>query len=215
MAAGQEAGGLTRGSFAPTGLKYARAFFAPSSLIELNVKMSRHDVAVLTLRAFALYAWFQALDAFAGGAMTVFGSIIINAKGLTFVNVIGILSPSLIYILVGLFLFRRSRELASWLLPLPSSERDDDMPPHPLGVASVAFAVIGVAFSLHAVPTLMRFGVRYAQMDGLDAARSRLWADSPQLAASAIQLALGFFLFVKARTFATAWWRKQQPKISE
>jgi hypothetical protein len=37
----------------------------------------------------------------------------------------------------------------------------------------------------------------------------------PSIVGSAAQFVLGFFLFVKARTFATAWWRKQQQKVQE
>ena len=169
--------------------------------------MSRHDAAVLTLRAFALYAWFQAFEFFAGGIWTfAFTAISYRAPGVTFAKVIEALFPALIYLLAGLFLFLRSRELASWLLPLPSGERDDQKPPHPLGVASVAFAVIGVAFSLHALTMLIRYGVIYAQTEETNPMRHPLSVDLPYILGGAAQLVLGFLLFVKARTFATAWW---------
>ena len=106
-----------------------------------------------------------------------------------------------------MFFFVRSRELASWLLPPPSEERADELPPHPLGVASAAFAVVGVVFFLHALPTLIHLGVIYTQFEESKAMMAQVRADIPQIAGSAIQLVFGFVLFLKSRTFATAWWR--------
>ncbi len=148
--------------------------------------------------------------------MTVFiSTAFAMPEGFTFARLASIFTPALIYVPVGFFFFIRSRELASWLLPLPSDERAEELPPHPLGVASVAFAVIGVVFFLHAVPTLIRFGTIYSQIEDPKAMHERFRMDIPQIAGSAIQLVLGFVLFLKSRTFATTWWRKQQPKTHE
>jgi hypothetical protein len=176
--------------------------------------MSRHDVAVLTLRAFALYAWFQALEFFASGAMAAILSTSLQLEGgLTFGTAVASFGPSLLFIGVGAFLFVRSRELASWLLPLPSDA--EQLPPHPLPAASVAFAVIGVAIFLHAVQPALAYAITFADIDDTKARAQRFGIEAPHVIGVAAQLALGFFLFLRARTFATAWWRKQQPKPRE
>jgi hypothetical protein len=178
--------------------------------------MSRHDVAVLTLRAFALYAWFQAFEFFAGGTLHFYAAItILQASGVTFKIVLTVLSPTLIYLLVGLFLFFRSRELASWLLPPPSKAQNDAIAPHPLEIASIAFAVIGVAFSLHALPALIQFGMSFYVEREPHLTLRDLWSALPYILSSLAQFVLGLLLFLKALTFATVWWRKQQPKISQ
>lgn len=178
--------------------------------------MSRHDVAVLTLRVFALYAWFQALEFFAGGAMSVILATSFQmAGGLSFGSALATFGPSMIFLAVGFFLFVRSRELASWLLPLPTDTAAERLPPHPLPFASVAFAVVGVAFVLYAVPRAISYGVTFSSIDN-PAARAQRWIiELPHVIANAAQVVLGFLLFLNARTFATTWWRKQQPKARE
>ena len=178
--------------------------------------MSRHDVAVLTLRTFALYVWFHALDFFAGGAISVIfaASYQMNA-GITIARVLTLFGPSLIFIAVGAFLFIRSRELASWLLPLPSEEAAEQFPPHPLPVASVAFAVVGVAIFLYATPHVLTYAITLSQIEDAKDRAQRFSMEAPHIIAAAMQLILGFLLFLYSRTFATAWWRKQQPKTHE
>ena len=175
--------------------------------------MSRQDVAILTLRAFALYAWFQALEFFSGGAITVILTVSYKMDGgLTLVKAVSLFSPSVILLAVGSFLFIRSRELASWILPPPSDAAAEQLPPHPLPVASVAFAVVGVAIFLYAAPRALTYGITFAGIDDPKERTQRFLIEAPQVIASAFQLILGFLLFLKSRTFATAWWRNQQPK---
>jgi hypothetical protein len=178
--------------------------------------MSRHDVAVLTLRAFALYAWFQALEFFAGGAMGVILATSFQMPGgLSFGRALAIFGPSVIFLAVGAFLFVRSRELASWLLPLPSDAAAEQLPPHPLAVASVAFAVVGVAMFLYATPRVLTYAITFADIDDPKARAQRFSIEAPHVIGVAAQLVLSFFLFLKSRTFATTWWRKQQSKPRE
>jgi hypothetical protein len=82
-------------------------------------------------------------------------------------------------------------------------------------VASVAFAVIGVAFCLHALPTLIRFGTLYSQMADPKEMHARFKMDIGQIAGSVTQLGLGYLLCLKSRTFATAWWRKQRSETKD
>ncbi|MEK0451862.1 MAG: hypothetical protein RL088_4130 [Verrucomicrobiota bacterium] len=178
--------------------------------------MSRHDVAVLTLRAFALYAWFQALEFFAGAAMGVILTASFKLSGgFSFSTALATFGPSVIFLVVGAFLFVRSRELASWLLPLPSDAEAEQLPPHPLAVASVAFAVVGVAMCLYATPRALAYAITFAEIDDPKARAQRFSIEAPHVIGIAAQLVLGFFLFLKSRTFATTWWRKQQPKPRE
>ena len=173
--------------------------------------MSRHDVAVLTLRAFALYAWFNALEFFATGVLgIVLADTYRTPNGLTFGKGLSIFGPSVLFLGVGGFLFVRSRELASWLLPLPSEATTEQLPPHPLATASVAFAVVGLAIFLHAAHRVISYGIT---ADGAWA--WRLSTDLPQVIANAVQIILGLLLFLKSRTFATSWWRRQQPEPHE
>jgi hypothetical protein len=178
--------------------------------------MSRHDIAVLTLRAFALYAWFTALEFFASGAMTILLTISLRMQGgLTFGRALATFGPSVLFIVVGVFLFVRSRELASWLLPLPTDAAAEQLPPHPLPMASVAFAVVGVAIFLYAAPRAISDGITFSSIDDPTIRAGRWSTEFPRVIANAAQIVLGFLLFLNAHTFATAWWRKQQPKLTK
>lgn len=178
--------------------------------------MSRHDVAVLTLRAFALYAWFQALEYFADGTLSVMLTTIYQMDhGLSFAKALSVFGPSIIFLAVGIFLFARSRKLASWLLPLPSDAAAEQLPPHPLAVASVAFAVVGVAIFLYATPSVLTYAITFTQIEEAKDRAQRFSIEAPHVIAAAVELVLGFVLFLNSRTFATVWWRKQQPKPRE
>jgi hypothetical protein len=65
------------------------------------------------------------------------------------------------------------------------------------------------------VPRALANGINYAQLDDAHARAYQFTREAPQLIANAFQLVLGFVLFLKSRTFATAWWCKQQPKQLE
>lgn len=177
------------------------------------ITMTRRDAAVLTLRAFAMYAWFQAIEFFASGAMGAILVTFANAGGgYSLASGAAVFGPAVIYLAVGAFLFVRSQALAAWLMP-PASETapGEELPPNPLPFASVAFAVIGLAFVLYAVPGVIGYGILFANAN-TPGMRALQWStELPHIIGKLAQVGLGFLLFVNARTFATAWWRKQQP----
>jgi len=174
--------------------------------------MNRYDAALLTLRGFALYAWFGALQ-----MLSMCGSILALAKR-THDEDLAIATfavPILLYIVLGVFLFIRSRELAHWLLPLSSTEEESPAPIHPLSAASVAFGVVGLATVMNAIPRIADHMLTMASMKDQQSANQYLAKQSWHLAAVAIQIIIGFLLFLKARGLATAWWRKQAPVSRE
>ena len=172
--------------------------------------MSRHDYAVLTLRGFAIYAWFSALQYFSNGFRVFFEYLGALSHE---ISALGLLVTGVIHLLIGLFLFARSRELAAWLMPAPQGEPPAPPaiagPPHPLLAASVAFAVVGVAIFLNALPTVLTPLITLMEEKQLASQVAAGYYEIPRIIAGAIQMALGFVLFLNSRTFAITWWRKQ------
>jgi hypothetical protein len=170
--------------------------------------MNRLDAAILIIRASALYAFFQAF-----GYLPIYAWIVVSphqAPGI---------SPwsenSLFYVVplswfaLGVFLFVRSRKMAALLL-LPRDLPAEDAPPvHPIATASAAFAIIGVAAVVYALPRLLETGVRVVLIGPLHERELQFSAAQPKLLGLGAQVVLGFLLFLKSRAFATMWWRKQ------
>lgn len=82
---------------------------------------------------------------------------------------------------------------------------------HPDAIASAAFAVIGVAAVIYALPRLLETGVRVVLIGGRHEREVQFSVAQPKLLGFGAQVVLGFLLFVKSRAFATMWWRKQAP----
>ena len=120
------------------------------------------------------------------------------------------IEPALL-IVIGCLLFAYSVPLASWLMPAPE-KAGEELPPHPLPAASVAFAAVGIAIFLNALPAVLN--PILAQLHGSEAAFTRAepltGIQIASIISAGVRLVLGFFLFLKARVFATVWWGRQR-----
>jgi ABC-type sulfate transport system permease subunit len=177
--------------------------------------MNRHDYAVLTLRIFALYVWFSAvqylltygaylLASLSGTSLRQFSS---SPTGL------GLLIVPVVDFWIGLFLFMRSRQLAAHFLPEGAEEAAaGNSPMNALSAASIAFAVAGIYFFFNAVWSVVNSWVVMAASASATEQATALHSYMPRMVAAVLQGLLGLFLFLKARALASIWWRKQQPK---
>ncbi|HEV7401367.1 MAG TPA: hypothetical protein VGO11_00505 [Chthoniobacteraceae bacterium] len=171
--------------------------------------MNRTDAAILVLRAAALYAFFQAF-----GYLPMYAAILLSTSWRAASQSADFLLYFFLpasWLALGAFLFVRSRNLAALLLPPPDLAADDAPPVHPVGLASAAFAVIGLAVVLYALPHLLKAGFSVALIGPLHDRELRFDAVKPEMLGLGAQVVLGFLLFLKARAFATVWWRKQAP----
>ena len=89
--------------------------------------MTRYDIAFLTIRGFAIYAWFQALEYFAGGTLSF---LLNNMLQYSLVQRLSIFPPCVIFLAAGIFLFAFTRPLASRLSA--GGTATETFPPHPL-----------------------------------------------------------------------------------
>lgn len=121
-----------------------------------------------------------------------------------------LIQPGLL-ITIGVLLFVYSVPLAARIMPA-TEKTGDELPPHPLAAASVAFAAVGVAIFLNALPGVLN--PILTQLHGAESALIRpaplTGSQIPPIISAAVRLVPGFFLFFKARVFATAWWGKQK-----
>lgn len=173
--------------------------------------MNRLDAAILVLRASALYAIFQAfeyLPIYAWITLSPHEPSLITSWSQNFPFYLIPIS----WLALGVFLFVTSRRMAAMLL-LPADVGADDAPPvHPVAIASAAFAVIGVAAVIYALPRLLETGVRVILIGPLHERELQFGVAQPKLLGFGAQVVLGFLLFLKSRAFATVWWRKQAPR---
>lgn len=172
--------------------------------------MSRFDTAVLALRLAALYAWLQALEYVATGLISLlFAQSKVFGGTSPFAMLLYIL-PCIAMILAGFLLFWRAPSWAHCFLPPATVDQPSATSAGPV----VAFAIVGLAVFLYALPRVIEECITLFQRQrfpGSDAREEFLRA-LPALAANMVQLACGFALFVRPRKLAT-WWRKRE--ISE
>lgn len=170
--------------------------------------MNRLDAAILIIRAFALYAFFHGFEYVPISALMATSRSFQAAKGATF-DLFPLVITPVYWFALGAFLFLRSRKLAVMFLLPPDSPADDASPIHPVGPASAAFAVIGVAAVIYALPRLLETSFTVVLIGPLHERELQFGVAQPKLLAHGAQLVLGFLLFFKSRAFATLWWRKQ------
>ena len=174
--------------------------------------MNRHDCALLTIRGFAIYAWycgFQYLTNVTFGFL--FGITFIHNANFAGLNIPDLFLPPTLDFLVGLFLFAKSETLASKLLPARAGEpAQPSPPPHPLSTASIAFGVLGAALFLYALPQVVMQSIAIINTtEAVEHARL-VYNNTPRIIGELVQMAFGYALFLKSRVFAAAWWRKQE-----
>lgn len=170
--------------------------------------MNRFDVAVLAIRLAALYAWFQAVEYVATGVLSLFFA---QSKGFGETSALATLLyilPCVAMILIGFFLFWRAPSLAQCFLPPATVDQPPVTSPGPV----VAFAIVGLAVFLYALPrvigecTTLFQRLRFPWSN----AREEFLRALPALAANMVQLACGFALFVRPRKLAAWWLRKRE-----
>ena len=169
--------------------------------------MIRFDFAVLAIRLAALYAWLQALEYVATGLISLLFTQSKVFGGTTPFAVLLYILPCVAMILAGCLLFWRAPSWAHCFLP-PATV---DQPPVTSPGPAVAFAIVGLAVFLYALPRVIEECITLFQRQrfpGSDARQEFLRA-VPALAANMVQLACGFALFVRPHKLA-AWWQRKR-----
>ena len=169
--------------------------------------MSRFDFAVLAIRLAALYAWLQALEYVATGLISLLFAQSAAFGGTTAFAMLLYILPCTAMILAGFLLFWRAPSWAHCFLPPPAVGQPPVTPPGPV----VAFAIVGLAVFLYALPRVIGecFTLFQRQRFPGNNAREEFLRALPALAANTVQLACGFALFVRPRKLA-AWWQRKR-----
>ena len=167
--------------------------------------MTRHDTAILALRLAAIYAWLQALGFLASSAIGfLFAQALAFRAGLP-MALFAFVLPSAALALAGLFLWRGAPRLARYMMGAEPEAVSGGA-----SAAALAFAIVGLALFLYALPGVINECVRVLQSEhfrhgyAVVEFRQRL----PAIVASAVQLICGFVLFVRPHKLARWWLRK-------
>jgi hypothetical protein len=122
--------------------------------------MSRTDIGVLTIRAFAIYACFQALGYLGTGEMMTW----VQADRLdslapmqATLSRLRFFIPAVSFASVGIVLFLSSRRLSRFILQPTSSISEP--PASAFIIAQALFAAVGIDILLQAIPRLLDFPV--------------------------------------------------------
>jgi hypothetical protein len=172
--------------------------------------MNRIEIASGAIRLFAIYAWFQALEYFAAGIMSTMMAVHYVADTPAFGRIVSVYGPAVFFIIVGAFLFLRSRQLGARLFPAPADAAVDQSPPSPFLFASIAFAAVGLAIFLYGGPRLLGYVISLVRIEDATERSAQIRMELHILIGAALQVVLGFLLVMFSRTFAGWWWGKQR-----
>jgi hypothetical protein len=172
--------------------------------------MNRIEIASCAIRLFAIYAWFQALEYFAAGIMSTMMAVHYVADTPVFGRLVSVYGPSVFFIIVGIFLFLRSRQLGARLFPVPADAAADQQPSSPFLFASIAFAAVGLAIFLYGGPRLLGYVVSLVRIEDAAERTAQFRMELHILIGAALQVVLGFVLVMFSRAFASWWWGKQR-----
>lgn len=173
--------------------------------------LTRHDTAFLALRLAAVYAWLQALAFLASGAI---GFLFVQSEtfgaGLQ-QAIFAFVLPSAALTLAGLFLWLRAPALARHFAGTEPEAVSGEA-----SAAALAFAVVGLAVFLYALPGVINECIRGLQSEQFrhGYAANEFLQRLPALGASAIQLICGFVLFVRPHKLARWWLRRGAADVS-
>jgi hypothetical protein len=176
--------------------------------------MSRQDTAILAVRLGAMYAWFQALEYVALGAVTV---VLFRPKEWQSppVAIVVSLLPIVALTGTGFVLWLKAPAISRHFLGEPGEQVTNTHP----SAAALAFAVVGLAIFLNALPRVVSECIELVQNDrflhGTGMATPEFMRRFPALGGNALQLALGFMLFVRPHKLARWWERKRDTNLSD
>jgi hypothetical protein len=177
--------------------------------------MTRHDIATLSLRLAALYAWLAALEHVASGTLAASFVTASTIGALRSIVVLGHLSPAIIFGVIGTALFARAPQLAFHFLP-PATEPTQTesgraVPP------TLAFGVVGLVGAIYSFPRIAQRIISLLQSDQFRAPTTKdaLLLQLPSIAASFMQFALCLAIVIYARRFAMWWERRQNSHPNE
>jgi len=172
------------------------------------------DLSILGLRLCAIYAWLQAFGYLATATIGVMLQSTMKIGVLTAPLALGIFSPVIAYLMIGIVLFWFSEPLAMFLIPNASS--DEITLNHDLrSMAVIAFGVTGVIGFFMAIPRAVQLVVRWFQLlqsqDRSSLALSSSFnSDLGAILGVSFQIVLSFALIISARKFTVWWWAKQK-----
>jgi hypothetical protein len=178
--------------------------------------MTRRDAAILAIRLAAVYAWFQAVEYVAGGIISLFfvtSQAMAPLGGVSPFAIAAYILPCVVMVTAGFFLWLRARVLAHHFV---AAEPDTVASSGSASAASLAFAVVGLAVFLYALPRVVSECIALLRSEhfiGRDATPEFL-QHLPSLAGSFLQLTCGFFLFIRPHRLASWWERKRDSNVS-
>ena len=177
--------------------------------------MTRNDASILAIRLAAVYAWFQAVEYVATGVISLFFTLSqsqVFGRVSPFAMAVYIL-PCVVMLAAGFFLWLRAHLLAHHFMAAePEGVASSGSGP----AASLAFAVVGLAVFLYALPRVVSECISLLRSEhfiGGDATPEFLQR-MPSLAGSFFQLVCGFVLFVRPHRLARWWERKRNSNVS-
>lgn len=173
--------------------------------------MDKRDFTVLGLRLLAIYAWLEACAYLAGGSMGMIFQATHNQGQLSIAIVVASLFPTILFLVIGCFLFRLSQRFADYLLAGTSSG-DSHLVPDSRNLAVIAFGAVGLIAFFMALPRAVELIVRWLHIleDNTPFAITDTFrADCGRIVGTALQFVLSFALIIKARKFTEWWWHRQ------
>jgi hypothetical protein len=175
--------------------------------------MTRHDAAILAIRLVAIYAWLQAVEYVATGVISFFFAQSKVFGGTSPFAMLVYILPCVAMFAAGLFLWLRAPSLSRHFV---SAHPEAITSGGSSSAASLAFAVVGLAVFLYALPRVVSDCITLVRSEhfiGGDAAPEFL-QHLPSLAGSFLQLICGFLLFVRPHKLAGWWERKRDSNVS-
>ena len=170
-------------------------------------------MTILAIRLAAIYAWFQTVEYVATGVISFFFAQSKVFGGASPFATLVYLLPCVAMFMAGLFLWLRAPALSRHFI---SAHPEAITSAGSSSAASLAFAVVGLAVFLYALPRVVSECITLVRSEhfvGRDAAPEFL-QHLPSLAGSFLQLVCGFLLFVRPHKVAGWWERKRDAKVS-
>jgi len=180
--------------------------------------MKNRELSEVLIKVLGIYALLQALPLFQYLAMAISSLFVTQNETISFliqaINIVAISAN----IMVGLYLIKNGGNISKKLFPEESKDLIDQKAINKTELQSIIFSGIGLLILIMAIPKAIQSGLSiYLYLnESMDGEANRIFSNSwPNVLATTLQAAIGFFVFFQAQGITNMWRRIQSMRYEK
>ena len=180
--------------------------------------MKNRELAEVLIKVLGIYALLQALPLFQYLAMVVSSLFVTQNETISVIIQAINIVPILANIMVGLYLIKNGESISKKLFGEESKDLVDQEVINKTELQAIFFSGIGLLILIMAIPKVIQsvLSIYLYINESLDGEANRIFSNSwPNVLATTLQAAIGFFVFFQAQGITNMWRRIQSMRYEK